>query len=72
MRSMWGMEVCVMDKLRFQVCSCRTRVGVRCWSWRNVGVWLWISMRGANVWNGVGSDEQTPNAYQCGTMCSCS
>ena len=27
-----------MDRLRFQVCSCRTRVGVRCWRWREMGV----------------------------------
>ena len=72
MRSMWGMEMCVRNRLRFQVYSCRTRVGARCWSWHEMGVWWWTSMRGVSVWDGVGSDGQTHSACQCGTMCSCS
>ena len=31
-----------MDRLRFQVYSCRTRVGVRCWRWREVGCVWWV------------------------------
>ena len=38
MRSMWEMKVLVMNRLRFQVYSCRTKVEVRCWSWREMGV----------------------------------
>ena len=26
-------------------------------------------MRGASIWDGMGSDGQTPIACQCGTMC---
>ena len=72
MRSMWGMEVLVMNRLRFQVYSCRTRVEVRCWLWREMGVCWWTSMRRASVRDGMGSDGQIPSAYRCGTMCSCS
>ena len=31
-----------MNRLRFQVCSCRTRVEVRCWSWGEVGCVWWV------------------------------
>ena len=72
MRSMCGMEVCVINRLQFQVYSCHMRVGVRCWLWRDVRVCWWTSMRGASVWAGVENDGQTPSACRCGTMCSCS
>ena len=58
-----------MNRLRFQVCSCRTRVGVLMALKRNGSVVVDISARGECIdW----SDGQTPRAYRCGTMCSCS
>ena len=50
MRLMWGMEMCVRNRLQFQACSCCTRVGVHCWSWGDVRVCWWTSMR----------EEETP------------